>query len=124
MAGEPGAGRTTALEPRQAEGLPPSDVERARMEIERTRQDLGDTVAALAGKADVKARAKDRIADARRSLRDALPGGEGGEESGGGEGAAARLRETAAEHPTATAALAALAGGILLGRHARRGSGS
>ena len=118
MAEEPGASRTTALEARGATG-PSSEVERVRMEIERTRQELGDTVAALAGKTDVKARTKDKLADVRESLRDALPRGEGGDEAGE-PGVAARLRATAEEHRTAAAALAALAGGILLGRLARR----
>ena len=35
--------------------------EELRDEIERTRQDLGDTVEALAEKTDVKAQAKDRV---------------------------------------------------------------
>ncbi|WP_019633388.1 DUF3618 domain-containing protein [Actinomadura atramentaria] len=36
-----------------------------RAEIERARADLGDTVAALAAKADVKARVKDRAGELR-----------------------------------------------------------
>jgi hypothetical protein len=38
-----------------------------RVEIERTRQELGDTVEAVAAKADVKAQAKDRVG----SIKDA-----------------------------------------------------
>jgi len=38
----------------------PEEIQR---EIEATREELGDTVEALAGKADVKSRAKERIAE-------------------------------------------------------------
>ena len=52
----------------------PVDPAVLRGEIERTRSDLGQTVAALAAKTDVKARAKGAISDAadnaRRSVRD------------------------------------------------------
>ena len=40
------------------------DVERLREEIAQTREDLGETVQALAGKADVKARAAGAVHDA------------------------------------------------------------
>jgi len=39
-----------------------------RAEIERTRLELGDTVAALAGKTDVKARAKEKVAGVRHTV--------------------------------------------------------
>jgi hypothetical protein len=39
-------------------------------EIERTRAELGDTVEALAAKADVKARAQEKVADARQTIMD------------------------------------------------------
>lgn len=39
-------------------------------EIERTRAELGDTVGALAAKADVKARAQEKAADARQTIMD------------------------------------------------------
>ena len=41
--------------------------EELREEIERTRQDLGDTVEALAEKTDVKAQAKDRVTAVKES---------------------------------------------------------
>jgi ElaB/YqjD/DUF883 family membrane-anchored ribosome-binding protein len=44
------------------------DPEEIRREIEATRQDLGDTVEALAAKADVKARARERIAQTKESV--------------------------------------------------------
>jgi len=40
-----------------------------REEIEETREELGDTVAALAHKTDVKARAKDKVEDVKESVR-------------------------------------------------------
>jgi ferric-dicitrate binding protein FerR (iron transport regulator) len=47
---------------RQAGGAT-SDPEELRQEIERTREELGDTVEALAHKADVKARVQERVTD-------------------------------------------------------------
>jgi len=47
----------------------PMDATALRAEIERTRSDLGDTVAALAAKTDVKGRAKDAVADAADNVR-------------------------------------------------------
>lgn len=43
----------------------PTDPEQLREEIAQTRAELGETAAALAAKADVKARTKDAAADAR-----------------------------------------------------------
>ncbi len=42
---------------------PPDDAQAQAREIERTREELGQTVAALAAKADVKARARDKVAE-------------------------------------------------------------
>jgi Protein of unknown function (DUF3618) len=47
----------------------PMDAAALRAEIERTRADLGQTVAALAAKTDVKARAKEAVADAADNVR-------------------------------------------------------
>jgi uncharacterized protein DUF3618 len=46
----------------------PKDPEQIRAEIEATRQELGDTVEALAAKADVKAHARERIERTKASL--------------------------------------------------------
>jgi hypothetical protein len=40
-----------------------------RAEIQQTRHDLGETVQALAAKADVKARAKEQVAQAKEKVR-------------------------------------------------------
>lgn len=45
------------------------DVERLRAEIRQTRAELGETVQALAAKADVKARAKDQVEQTRQRVR-------------------------------------------------------
>lgn len=46
----------------------PQDLDELRAEIERTRAELGDTVQALAAKADVKARAKDQVEQAKAAM--------------------------------------------------------
>jgi hypothetical protein len=74
-----------------------------RTEIERTREDLGDTVAALAGKADVKARTKVAAADARERLMD------------GAHIAAGRAGEVTESVRRRPVPLAAAAGGMLVG---------
>lgn len=51
--------------------------EEIRTEIEQTREELGDTVEALAAKTDVKARAQDRVTeikDAAEAKREQLTG--------------------------------------------------
>ena len=45
------------------------DVEQLRAEIRRTRADLGETVQALAAKADVKARAKEQVEHTKQRVR-------------------------------------------------------
>ncbi len=42
-----------------------AEVDDVRADIERTRQQLGETVEALAAKADVKARARQKVSEAR-----------------------------------------------------------
>jgi hypothetical protein len=74
-----------------------------RTDIERTREDLGDTVAALAGKADVKARAKEAAGDAKGR---ALEGASTAVERAG------EFTETVRRRPVP---LAAAAGGLLAG---------
>jgi Protein of unknown function (DUF3618)/Putative Actinobacterial Holin-X, holin superfamily III len=45
-----------------AQSTPPDDVQELQLEIEQTREQLGDTVEQLVAKADVKARAQDKAA--------------------------------------------------------------
>ncbi|MBO1334518.1 DUF3618 domain-containing protein [Streptomyces sp. VRA16 Mangrove soil] len=49
--------------------------EELRAQIERTRADLGDTVEALAAKADVKGRAKDKAAQVKDQVREQAAAG-------------------------------------------------
>jgi hypothetical protein len=61
MGEEPGTARASVA----AAG---KDPEQIRADIEATRQELGDTVEALAAKADVKAHARERIERTKASL--------------------------------------------------------
>jgi ElaB/YqjD/DUF883 family membrane-anchored ribosome-binding protein len=70
------------------------DPEQLRAEIEDTRRELGETVAALSAKTDVKARARARLAELR-----AKPG-----------------MEHIRSNPLPTAAVAALLVGFIVGR--------
>jgi ElaB/YqjD/DUF883 family membrane-anchored ribosome-binding protein len=97
----------------------PDDPQELRDEIERTRQDLGDTVAALAEKTDVKARAREKVADVRQNVSDRrteLVGRAKESSPDGASSAAVQVRTKAQENPIHTAAIAAFVGGFLLGR--------
>ena len=50
-------------------GTPPQTPEALAADIERTRQELGETVEALVAKTDVKARARHRAAEVTANLR-------------------------------------------------------
>jgi peptidoglycan hydrolase CwlO-like protein len=96
--------------------------EELRREIEETRQDLGDTAAALAEKTDIKARAKVKlddlkrtVADKKQSLAQSSDAGDGAPAAAAGQ-AATQAKAKARENPVATAALAAFAAGYVLGR--------
>jgi ElaB/YqjD/DUF883 family membrane-anchored ribosome-binding protein len=90
-----------------------------RREIEQTREELGETAAALGAKADVKSRARERVDEIKQNVSDkkdefthkasdAAP-------SGAGE-AATQLRSTAQSNPMPTAAIGAMLIGFALGR--------
>ena len=93
--------------------------EEIREEIETTRADLGDTVEALAAKADVKAQAKDRITsikDAVQHKKDVVfsRAREGTPDSAGA--GAEQVVSTVKRRPTPFIALGAFVGGVLVGR--------
>ena len=99
------------------------DTAQMRAEIEGTREDLGETVAALAEKTDVKGRAKDKLGGVRESVaakrtevteraRESTPDGAGS--------ALTTLQAQAERNPLVTAAVAALIGGFLVGRLTKR----
>lgn len=92
------------------------DPEQIRHEIEETREQLGETVAALAAKTDVKTRAKERVAGVKQTVAEKA---EGFTPNGGGAPASApitQVKTTVQENPIPTAAIAAFVGGFLLGR--------
>src|SRR3954470_18125055 len=118
--------------------------EQLRSEIEDTREGLGDTVEALAAKTDVKARARDKADELKRTAttkkddllakaKRATSGDDGsatpddgvaaGEAGGSGGGAAAvvqQLKDTAQRNPVQAAAAGAFLGGLLIGRQLGR----
>lgn len=61
----------TGQPPEPAKGATPEEIER---DIERTREQLGQTVDALAAKADVKTRAQRRFAELREDKPEVLYG--------------------------------------------------
>jgi hypothetical protein len=89
-----------------AGAAPKPSIEELRAEIKRTRADLGETVQALAAKADVKARAKDQVVQVRDRALDR----------------AGRLRQSTGPMPMmlVLAGLAAVAGVILIVRGRQR----
>jgi ElaB/YqjD/DUF883 family membrane-anchored ribosome-binding protein len=116
----------------------PEDPALLRAEIERTRLELGETVAALAEKTDVKARAKEKMADVRHNVqasvqekrtaligkaREKSPDSTGStavQVRDGASSAAVQVRTKAQQNPVPTAAVAAFVGGLLLGRIMKR----
>jgi ElaB/YqjD/DUF883 family membrane-anchored ribosome-binding protein len=133
MGEDPGAVSTRALDEQaagrpvqqQQQQQPPEDPAQLRADIERTRQDLGDTVAALADKTDVKARAKEKVSEVRQNVTDKrteLMGKARDSSPDGANSAAVQVRSKAQENPVPTAALAAFVGGFLFGRITKKRS--
>ena len=101
--------------------------EQLRAEIEEVRTDLGDTAAALAAKTDIKARAREKAAELKRSAaakkNDVLskagrsPSANAG---AGGPSTLTRVKVKARQNPVPVAAAGALIGGFALGRLTRR----
>jgi ElaB/YqjD/DUF883 family membrane-anchored ribosome-binding protein len=77
---------------------PPTDVDELRADIAHTRAELGETVQALAARADVKARLQEGADEAKARLRDGL------------HNAATEARITAAEAPEKAQELASRTG--------------
>lgn len=99
---------TTAKEPEQIE-----------RDIEETREQLGDTVEALARKTDVKAQAKEKVKDTRATVsakaqQFAVRAKQASPDSTSQAGA--QVSRTARDNPLPLAALAAFAVGFLAGR--------
>lgn len=103
----------------QSQGVTPpadpaqtDDPEQLRAQIGQTREDLGDTVEALSGKADAKAQASAKVGELREKVTNV-----GGEDLGH---AAAAAKAQAENNPLAAIA-GALAVGFVLGRLTKRG---
>lgn len=105
-----------------AEQEQPKSPQEIQAEIDQTREELGDTVEALAGKADVKAQAKNKIASMRETAqakKDELAS-RAREVTPDSAGAGAhQLASTVQRKPGASAA-GAFAGGLLVGWILRR----
>jgi len=95
------------------------DPEQIREQIEATREDLGDTVAALSQKADVKAQAKQKIDATKASVsekKEQLLG----KAPDGAVSAASQASQKARENPVPLAVAGAFTAGFLAGRVFRR----
>ena len=101
-----------------ADGNGSRDPEEIRREIEHTREDLADTAAALAYKADVKGRAKEKVAEmkstvtektdeVRTTISDATPGDAAAK--------AEDAKQVVRDKPLPFAVGVALAAGLLVG---------
>ncbi|HZU59982.1 MAG TPA: DUF3618 domain-containing protein [Solirubrobacteraceae bacterium] len=100
------------------------DPEQLRAEIEETREELGDTVEALAAKTDVKAQARRKVAQVKSSAgekKDELLGKARESSPNGASAAATQASRKARENPVPVAALGAFAAGFLTGRLSKRG---
>jgi ElaB/YqjD/DUF883 family membrane-anchored ribosome-binding protein len=118
MGEDQGAVSSSVTESRGADQTP-DDPQQLREEIDRTRQDLGDTVAALAEKTDVKARAREKVAEVRQNVnhrRTEIVGRAREASPDSANSAAVQVREKAQQNPVHAAAIGAFVGGFLLGR--------
>lgn len=96
----------------------PQDTQELRHEIEHTREELGDTVAALAEKADVKAQAKHRVEDVKETVaskKDELVSKAREAAPASAQSGAHSAAEAARRNPLPVGIAAALAAGILIG---------
>ena len=58
------------MSPKETESGKPDEKEQLREEISETREELGETVEALAGKADVKAQAKEKADEVTQQVQE------------------------------------------------------
>ena len=115
MGKDPGTGSTTVTETQ--------DPEKIQREIEQTREQLGDTVEALAQKADVKAQAKQKLEDTKASVSDKkeqLLAKAKETSPDGAASLASQASQKGRENPVPLAVAAAFAAGFLAARAFRR----
>jgi ElaB/YqjD/DUF883 family membrane-anchored ribosome-binding protein len=99
------------------------DPAQIREEIAATREELGETVEALAAKTDVKAQAKRKLEGTKASIGEKTEHAWGTVKDASPDSAAAAATQatrTARENPLPVAALGAFAAGFLAGRLSRR----
>src|SRR5947208_3184331 len=100
-----------------------NDPEEIRRDIEATREELGDTVAALAAKADVKAQARQKIDDTKATVtgkKDELVGKAKQASPETASSAATSVSTKARQNPVPTVAAGAFAFGFVAGWLLRR----
>jgi hypothetical protein len=85
-------------------------------DIERTREELGDTVEALAAKTDVKARAQERVEEIKQDVKAKVTQATPSSAQDGGQQLVAKVRA----NPVPFAAGAALLVAFLIGRRSAR----
>jgi ElaB/YqjD/DUF883 family membrane-anchored ribosome-binding protein len=94
-----------------------------RQDIEASREQLGDTAAALAQKADVKTQAKQKVAQAKQSVaskKDEAVGQAQQASPDAAMSAAGQASQKARENPLPVAIAGGFAAGFVLGRLTRR----
>jgi ElaB/YqjD/DUF883 family membrane-anchored ribosome-binding protein len=108
----------------QGQQKSPEEIE---AEIDQTRAELGDTVEALAGKADVKQQAKDKITSIKDAAqhqaqhkKDELGSRARGAAPASAGAGAQQIASTVQRKPLPFAAAGAFAGGVLVGWILRR----
>ncbi|GGO19347.1 hypothetical protein GCM10010116_38930 [Microbispora rosea subsp. aerata] len=102
------------------------EIAEVRQEIERTRDDLGDTIEALAAKADLKARAQERVHATTAAARARVAGVAGRVREATPEpvrGVAGRVGEEARRRPGVLAAAGVAGTGLLMLRRFTRSQG-
>jgi hypothetical protein len=117
MGEDPGEGGTRVSEPGN------SETEGIRRDIESTREELGDTVAALAEKTDVKSQAQKKVAEVKQTVeakRAELMGKARQSSPEGASSAAATVKEKARENPLPVAVAGAFVAGLVVGRMLKR----
>lgn len=115
MGQDPGTGRTVVTETQD-----PEQIER---NIEQTREELGETVEALAHKTDVKAQAKQKVEETKAAAadkKDELLGRAKAASPDSASEAANLASQKARENPLPVAAAGAFAVGFLFGRITKR----
>jgi ElaB/YqjD/DUF883 family membrane-anchored ribosome-binding protein len=99
------------------------DPEQLRDEIEETRRELGDTVEALAAKADVKSRVREKVESTKESAaqkKDDLLGKARETSPDSVSAGASQATQKAKENPLPVAAIGAFVGGFVVGRLTKR----